>query len=292
LPIPELFLVGGAERSGSTLLTDLASATANGFNAGELLILWRSISQGRSCTCGETLIQCSVWSEVIRLTLRSLNLSTVHEAASVEATGPRQRHSLIRGWSAPISVGVVDLRSTTEWAISEVTGCDLLVDNSKISSVVLSAARVERTMTVVHLVRDPRAVAHSQANPKVDPSDHGRLMASSRYYRTALHWVGVNLAFERLEAERPGTITCRIRYEDFVANPEHELRRAGILGAVPAGPSGGGHAVSGNPWRFSPSSAIRADERWRDDLPPAHRRTVEALTFPLMLRYGYRLTGS
>jgi hypothetical protein len=286
-----LFLVGGAERSGSTLLTDLVSASCNGFNAGELHILWRSISQGRSCTCGDTLMVCPVWSEVVRVALRSSALEDAHHAASVEATGPRQRHCLMRGWSAPISSEVVALRSRTERAIADVTGCDLLVDNSKISAVVLTAARVEREMTVVHLVRDPRAVAHSMANPKVDPFNHGRLMASTKYYRTAVHWMGVNLAFERLEAERRGTVRCRIRYEDLVASPERELRRAGIEGPVPPAPSGGGHAVSGNPWRFNPSSAIRPDDRWRKDLPRAHRRTVETLTFSLMLRYGYRVAG-
>jgi hypothetical protein len=290
--MPKLFLVGGAERSGSTLLTDLASATTGGFNAGELHILWRSIAQGRTCTCGETLFQCPVWGEVVRVVLRSSELATVEDAATIEAAGPRQRHCLMRGWGVRISPPVVDLRSRTERAIAEVTGCDMLVDNSKISSVVLTAARVQRDMTVVHLVRDPRAVAHSMANPKVDPFNHGRLMASASYHRSALHWVGVNLAFERLETERRGTLACRIRYEDFVAKPQHELRRAGIVGAVPEGPSGGGHAVSGNPWRFDPSSAIRVDDRWRKAMRPAHRRTVEALTLPMMRRYGYRLTGS
>lgn len=284
-------MVAGAERSGSTLLTDLASATSGAFNAGELHILWRSMWQERSCTCGATLSKCPVWSDVARLALASSKLADVRRAAAVEATGPRQRQCAMRGWSVPIAAEVVELRSATERAIAEVTGCDLLVDNSKISSVVLTAARVDREATVVHLVRDPRAVAHSMANPKVDPFNNGQLMASAKFYRTALHWMGVNLAVERLEAERRGTVACRIRYEDFVAAPERELTRAGIIGAVPAGPAGGGHAVSGNPWRFNPSGAIRADDRWRQDLRPAHRRTVEALTFPLMSRYGYHLAG-
>jgi len=46
--------------------------------------------------------------------------------------------------------------------------------------------------------------------------------------------------------------------------------------------------ASGNPMRFTTGKvAIRRDDRWRTAMPPSHRRTVTALTLPLLARYGY-----
>jgi hypothetical protein len=48
------------------------------------------------------------------------------------------------------------------------------------------------------------------------------------------------------------------------------------------------HTASGNPLRFATGKvAIRGDERWRAAMPAAQRRTVTALTLPLLSHYGY-----
>jgi hypothetical protein len=48
------------------------------------------------------------------------------------------------------------------------------------------------------------------------------------------------------------------------------------------------HTASGNPMRFTTGPVpIRLDDKWRSAMLPSNRRTVTALTFPLLQRYGY-----
>jgi hypothetical protein len=103
---------------------------------------------------------------------------------------------------------------------------------------------------------------------------------------------------------RCGTPTLRVRYEDLISAPAEILGQiAAFAGLVvsPGGPPviggdasgcwaelGAAHTVSGNPMRFSTGRIpIRQDERWRTAMPARQRRTVTALTLPLLARYGY-----
>jgi hypothetical protein len=46
----------------------------------------------------------------------------------------------------------------------------------------------------------------------------------------------------------------------------------------------------GNPMRLETGHVqLRLDEAWRTDMRVMDRATVTALTWPLLLRYGYRL---
>jgi hypothetical protein len=52
------------------------------------------------------------------------------------------------------------------------------------------------------------------------------------------------------------------------------------------------HSVSGNPNRFQTGPIeLRPDSEWRHSLGAAHRALVTAVTWPLLLRYGYPVRG-
>jgi hypothetical protein len=48
------------------------------------------------------------------------------------------------------------------------------------------------------------------------------------------------------------------------------------------------HTVAGNPIRLDPSLAVNADREWADHMQSRQRRLVEAISLPVMRRYGYR----
>ena len=49
------------------------------------------------------------------------------------------------------------------------------------------------------------------------------------------------------------------------------------------------HSVWGNPMRLQTGIVpMRPDEAWREGLPAGARRTVSAISWPGLLRYGYR----
>jgi hypothetical protein len=132
-------------------------------------------------------------------------------------------------------------------------------------------------------------------------NDVGRYMTTYSPVRAAAQWNAQNAALQLLP--RRGVPVLRLRYEDFVAAPEQTMRQAtrfaGLAGDPPLtflgsdGQSrcallGTAHTASGNPMRFATGEVpIRSDERWRAAMPDAQRRTVTALTLPLLSHYGY-----
>ncbi|MGI8761849.1 MAG: hypothetical protein ACR2LF_11270 [Jatrophihabitantaceae bacterium] len=283
---PPLWYIGGSVRSGSTLLAGLVSLATGGFNAGELHLLWRSFVNGRLCTCGVVLRECPVWGPVQDLVLGRTGLTSAAEAARVESGEPSQRATIVRGLSALVPADAVELRRRTEEAITAVSGASALVDSSKVASTVVVADRLPRSLRVLQLVRDPRAVAFSLSRPKPDPSMSGQLMPQHAPARSAVNWLSYNLAFERMARQSPRQ-AARIRYEDLVADPYASCERLGLKPPPAVEAVSGGHAIAGNPWRFDPSRAIQIDDRWKGQMPARERRLVEAITLPLRARYGY-----
>jgi hypothetical protein len=188
-------------------------------------------------------------------------------------------------------------------AITDVSGCDLVVDSSKHPSLAHCLRwQPDVDLRVLHLVRDPRAVAYSWSRQVLRP-DTDRQSYMTRYSpaTTARQWDVQNAAFQLLA--RTGVPTMRLRYEDFTAEPELTLHRVADFAGLPSrdsypfltadGPSwrahlSGSHSVSGNPMRFTTGQIpIRADEKWRTSMPKAQQRAVTALTLPLLAGYGY-----
>ncbi|MGB6364121.1 MAG: sulfotransferase, partial [Thermoanaerobaculia bacterium] len=152
---------------------------------------------------------------------------------------------------------------------------------------------------VVHLVRDPRAVAFSWLKKKVyDPGgDEPMYMSQHPPARSAKLWLVWNLTAEMIWARRSGRY-LRLRYEDFTDRPRETLEKVVrlILDEVPPLPFVGdfevdltrSHSMAGNPSRFETGTVtIRRDDTWRQELPKSVQRLVTLLTWPLARRYGY-----
>ena len=91
----------------------------------------------------------------------------------------------------------------------------------------------------------------------------------------------------------------RVRYEDLVKAPaevtERILRAAGIDATVPFGADGSvetgvQHTVAGNPMRMGKEPlVVRGDDAWRREMSGAAKAAVTAISWPLLMRYGYPL---
>jgi hypothetical protein len=125
-------------------------------------------------------------------------------------------------------------------------------------------------------------------------------MPTFRPGRASAMWMSDNLAIEAMRRVSRGQVT--MRYESLVNAPREELARAidGETGEVAEADLdrfgaasivvGVQHSVAGNPVRMREGGVtLRADEEWRSAMTPADRRTVVAVTWPLLLRYGYPL---
>jgi hypothetical protein len=187
-------------------------------------------------------------------------------------------------------------------AVATVSGAATIVDSSKYAAYgLLLAGAPQLQLLVLHLVRDSRAVAHSWQGRKLMPevTSETRYMPVKRPTRSAVFWELENLALELLR--RASRQSVRLRFDDLTSEPRRSLGAALAALGIEAdleflrqrtlhlGPN---HTVAGNPLRFRRGDvAIEADVEWRDRLEAGARRIVTALTWPLLLRYGFRLRG-
>jgi hypothetical protein len=283
--------VAGEGRSGSTLLGSLLATALGAFDCGELHRLWVSRVDGRLCTCGAEVARCAVWSAVAEDVRDHLRLPDDEAIAEIARGRLRQRQLLGARLPGPHRDELA-LRWATEAAIERVTGASAFVDSSKLSSVLWTASHLPRSLGVVHLVRDPRAVAFSWSRPTPDPSLRGAPMEQKSVVRSATDWLRAHATAERVLARLEGDRVVRVRYEDLARDPAGlvaALTGRGETVAFAADDLGPSHAICGNPTRFRAGQRVEPDERWRREMGAGARAAATALTAPLLRRFGYRL---
>lgn len=302
-----LFL-GGLGRSGTTLVERLLGELPGVCAVGELVHLWRrGVADDERCGCGAAFARCAFWQEVGERAFGGWGALDVGHLLALkseidrtrlipELAAPRLRPSVARRVNAYVRA----YRAVYE-TVHDVTGCDVIVDSSKHASLAYCLRWcADIDLRALHMVRDSRGVAYSWMKQVERPEGLGAQahMARLSPAGTAVQWNAQNAAFGLLSGL--GVPARRIRYEDVVAAPQEAVREiAGFAGMSPddgsldflAGGSvnlGTCHTVSGNPMRFRTGRVtLRRDDAWRSSLPASHRRTVTAMTLPLLVEYGY-----
>jgi hypothetical protein len=293
--------IAGWGRSGSTILDNVLGQIDGFFSAGELMFLWRrGLLEGRLCGCGRPVRDCDVWTRV----LDSAYPAGVdaHELLRLADHSARTRHLPLHLVSRnPGGAEYRDRLGSLYRAIESETGCNVIIDSSKSPAygrVLANVAGLD--VRVVHLVRDPRAVAYSWVRKKLQRDDPRRVrsMRSHGPAMSSLYWNLLNESTRLMWKADPGTHLL-VRYEDFVARPQETVdeivRFAGETpAALPWTVEGElaldrTHTVSGNPSRFDHGAvALRADVEWQRAMRPRDRRVVDVITRPFRGRYGYR----
>lgn len=307
--IPQVLYVGSWGRSGSTLL-DLVLGQIPGFvSVGELRYLWeRGLAERQLCGCGCPVPGCPFWGAVLEEVFGAAGQVNTGEVLSLwrRVDGLALVPALLAPWRQPALEE--DLRAFREVlarvyrAVARVSGASKVVDSSKYAAYGLLVAGVPHLeLLVLHLVRDSRAVAYSWLRRKLMPevTTETRYMPVKGPWRSAVFWELENLALELLR--RASRRSARLRYDELTSDPRRTVGAAlAALGieadldflrqrALHLGPN---HTVAGNPLRFRRGDvAIEPDLEWLSRLEAGPRRVVTALTWPLLLRYGFPLRG-
>jgi len=304
-PKPSVLLLGGAGRSGSTLLERILGETSGAATLGETVHLWeRGLRDDELCGCGRSFSACPFWSEVGRLAYGGWHTLDREEVVALRHDVVRSRHSLELlgpawrvGWRLRRDRLARHL-SALYSAAAEVSGADVLVDSSKLPAYAMLLRRVRVDLRCVLVVRDPRAVAHAWSRSVRRPEIVDRPVDMPRYgfVYSSIVWQAYALLYQVLRLARVPLLV--VRYEDLVRDP------AGVVGSVlsfaglPAASASplleagevdlsSGHTVAGNPMRFTTGRAvIRSDDRWRTEM---RRRDAWAVGF--MTIWGRWLLG-
>jgi hypothetical protein len=188
---------------------------------------------------------------------------------------------------------------TACFSLAAATGSTVVIDSSKRPpDAAVLAAVPDISHYVLHVVRDPRAVAYSWRRAKsFTVSGQTHTMGTRRLGGSVNRWNANGWGAEFLRTRIPKDRWLRLRYEDFCADPRSACDAIiGLLGENGAPPFESpdvvrlspGHLVAGNPSRFEVGAVqIRLDEEWRTGMSTRDQRLVSGATYPLRRWYGY-----
>ncbi len=300
--------IGGAGRSGSTILALLIGQLPGFFAAGGLSNLWeRGLQENRLCGCGAHFRECAFWAQVGREAFGGWDAVDANEIVRLKFAVTRYRH--LPWYLAPRLrpaffeklVEYSDYMGRLYAAIKTVSGCSVVIDSSHEVVPALLLRRMPNVHgRVLHLVRDSRGVAFSFSKRvlRADVTTTPTYMDRYGAVQASVEWVAANLPYHVIRTRSLPRL--RIRYESLVASPATEIARIAEFFGAKLAPSElsilegdsieivDNHMVSGHPHRLGLRHVqVRLDDEWRVRMRPMDRMIVTLLTWPLGLAYGY-----
>ena len=139
---------------------------------------------------------------------------------------------------------------------------------------------------IVWILRDGRACVASLR--KLDWSSSNPTVLAAQWVR--------NMAFAEAAAARAGGAMLRLRYEELIADPVAAMDRVQDFAGLPRSPAVHDHTREVDTvkafergWKANVGKPIIAGraEAWREELPPAVRRTLAGIMDPTLARLGY-----
>jgi hypothetical protein len=280
--------------SGSTLLAFLLNTHPDIFTVSEMNGWHYGADKTFHCSCGQTLETCPLFTRISE-TFRAQGLPFDPRDFGTEymlAGNERINRYLTGGLPAAITstplevvrdvvigripafrrrLAAIDrinrlfIETALEWS-----GARTFVDACKDVFRLRHLRRIAN-VRVVYLVRDIRGVVLS--NLEMNRSGWTARLAAKR-------WLQEQTTISRVLREFPRRMA--VRYEDLCASPQEilaSIHRFAALPprAVPEDFKTVEHHILGNAMRLSAVSRIVNSERWKQDLPPAQRATIEQI---------------
>jgi sulfotransferase family protein len=308
-PTPvDVAYIGGAGRSGSTVLALLLAQRPEVIAVGGLTNLWERGLQGNYlCGCGAHFRDCEFWTEVGSQAFGGWDSVDADEILRLKQQVTRYRHV---PWLLAPRLRPAFFKNLTSYAeymvhlyraVAKVSGCRVIVDNSHDVPPALLLRRMPGIRShIIHLVRDSRGVAFSVSKHVLRSEATTTRTYMDRFSPTESsgYWLVANLLYHVIP--RHFLPRVRVHYESLVAAPAPQIVRiAAFLGLQLSAeevstlndesiPVTQNHMISGNPHRLGRTHVeVRLDEEWRTKMKPGDRRLVTLLTLPLALPYGY-----
>ncbi len=291
----KIIYIAGYERSGTTIIHNIISQQEGFFGIGESRDIWlRGFKENRLCGCSNKFADCSFWSDI-------LDIFTKKEIESIfkQRQKLRNRHlykiffpnMFFRTYYKNYLRG---LSTLFKWVYKK-SGDSYIVDSSKspLYGLLLNIA-LRNTVSILHVVRDPRATNLSMKERKMKSN----LFKNYNSLKGVFDWIILNL-LTRLMAFK-NIPYLQITYEGFCSNPQKVLKEVNkfyghvsneLLIKEDKIELKATHTVSGSGKRFNTGYIkIKDSKAWKNE-SSINTRIVGLITYPFRLIF-YRKSST
>ena len=293
---PKLIYLAGSGRSGTTLLGALLSEAQGAVGVGEPAFIFTKNLNQNICTCEKKLEDCDFWGAILREDFQT--------ASFQEAAVPGQRSLLFVSQVIGIMLGRKDIihkeylcqLKKLYTAVYRASGAEVIIDESKSQAYLFALKACDFfDLRVVHVLRDPRAVAFSWQRKKVNGN---RNMGKLPWHISARVWLAQQFLFLFLPLLVPEGHYQRVRYEDFIEEPKTAfgelLEKTGLKVQEPVLSDSDFQITHINHFILSNISPPKLGENkfykdmeWQKSMPFSAKMLVTLICWPMMLVYGY-----
>lgn len=306
--LPKIVYIGGHGRSGTTIVDRVLSEVTGAFSAGEVHRFWEyGLARDWTCSCGAPLRKCPFWSDVLQ---RSFSAAGCSESEILEAWKTVARPKSLLPLLYPtlrsarfqrrLSVYRSFLRTFYK-TVSQHSRKEVIVDSSgsPLHGYVISDV-CEADVTMLHLIRDGRAVAYSNQKSKANPGAQGQSgkMCPKPALQTAITWPIYNQLLSDV-SDRFEDSYIR-RYENLFRSPKKEFYSLSEELELSQGMKDvfinehviqmdDCHSGQGNPSRFiNGQVSLKVDKEWKQEISFFREMLVSTLDHKKLKKYGYK----
>lgn len=309
---PKVLYLIGKGRAGGTLLNNILGQIDGFVAPGELTRLWTwGLGEGWSCGCGRSVKECPFWTDAVarieadgvvdpeRVAAIQSKIQSWRSVPRMfrEATRPTPRWAELNAY--------IELLGRTYRALATAASANVIVESTRWPVFPTAFGMVPGVdVYLLHLVRDPRAVAYSWRRKKrlIDRPGEPEMQSFGPVYTTTSWWLRSALA-EAVGRRAPKGRYLRVRYEDVIAEPQTWIPRIGQWASGTSPDTGflgddsaslePTHTVGGNPNRLSTGRVpLRLDDEWIDSQSRPDRIISSVMAMPFLQVYGYPLRVS
>lgn len=288
----KVIYIAGYSRSGSTILDTLLGDAPDCFGCGEIIYLSDELEHERQCSCQESYDKCSVWSDIVKTSLR-LDYTEINKALDGRV---KEGSKYSKAEYEENNLEVFD-------AIARKTGSQFLVDSSK--SARDAAYRIRNLydlygsrLYVIHITRHLHSVMSSYYTTGSNWAAEGYIKEKPfRVERAAIGWRLANQLVMQQSKDIEDLNYIRLKLESLTESPIYSLTKlekfTGLdLSRVKSKVEMSeeilpGHKVGGNRNRFKPLILSSGKASGGKALPLRYRIIGNLLCGGLLKKLGY-----